>query len=791
MVATTPVAAGEIQRKTAMAAHNGSQLKRLILWTLGLLALKNMSAVHSISTSEKQLYIVYMGSNKIPHALGITAETHSDLLSSVLGSAATGKTALVHSYIHGLNGFSAMLSASEAAQLSEMPGVVSTFPSVSCSLQTTRTWDYMGVNLDGESWTSTNFGKDVIVATIDTGVWPEHESFDDEGMDPIPEKWKGECETGQSFPEFYCNRKLIGARYFSEGYEAIWGQINTSDPTVSLSPRDTEGHGTHTITTLGGSRTTNVSFQGTGLAVGTARGGASNARVAAYKVCWPGSCQTADILAAFDMAIHDGVDVISISLGASAIDYFYDSIAIGAFHATDKGILVVAAGGNSGPSKATVSNGAPWILTAAASSIDREFLSDIHLGNNVTYSGPSLNTEKIDPNVYPLVDAGNIPAQNITSTDARMCGPDSLDAKKVKGNIVVCVPGDMLGINYPEVEVYDKGGVATIMVDDELKSYAQVFRHPAVTVVSQGVGSHILSYINSTRSPVATMTLSLQYLGIPAPIAAKFSSRGPNVISPDVLKPDLIAPGVSILAGWSPAASPSEDPSDIRTFQYNFLSGTSMSTPHIAGVAALLKAEHPDWSPAAIKSALMTTATPLDSKHNQNSHGDLTWGSGHIDPKGAIDPGLVYNTTSGDYKLFLCSMNYTDSQIRVVTGTDTAHVTCPKARVSASSLNYPTIAASNFTNTITVVRTVTNVGAPTATYRAEIDNPAGVRVRVSPDVLNFTPDTEVLSYTATLEPMDTQPWLKNWVFGALIWDDGRHRVRTAIAVGPTVDSPFF
>lgn len=218
------------------------------------------------------------------------------------------------------------------------------------------------------------------------GVWPEHESFDDEGMDPIPEKWKGECETGQSFPEFYCNRKLIGARYFSEGYEAIWGQINTSDPTVSLSPRDTEGHGTHTITTLGGSRTTNVSFQGTGLAVGTARGGASNARVAAYKVCWPGSCQTADILAAFDMAIHDGVDVISISLGASAIDYFYDSIAIGAFHATDKGILVVAAGGNSGPSKATVSNGAPWILTAAASSIDREFLSDIHLGNNVTYS---------------------------------------------------------------------------------------------------------------------------------------------------------------------------------------------------------------------------------------------------------------------------------------------------------------------------------------------------------------------------------------------------------------------
>lgn len=217
------------------------------------------------------------------------------------------------------------------------------------------------------------------------GVWPEHESFDDTAMGAIPVKWKGECEAGQSIPAFHCNKKLIGARYFAAGYEAMWGKMNVSDPTVTVSPRDTEGHGTHTTTTLGGSRTRNVSFQGT-LGKGTARGGAANSRLAAYKVCWPGSCQSADIIAAFDMAIHDGVDVIAISLGASSVDYFYDSIAIGSFHAMEKGILVVAAAGNSGPDKATVINGAPWILTAAASSIDREYLSDIHLGNNITYS---------------------------------------------------------------------------------------------------------------------------------------------------------------------------------------------------------------------------------------------------------------------------------------------------------------------------------------------------------------------------------------------------------------------
>ncbi|KAG0579562.1 hypothetical protein KC19_4G107000 [Ceratodon purpureus] len=769
-----------------MAAHGDILRKKVLLWCLGLFVLVHLSAAQS---TEKKLYIVYMGSNNLPDA-EITTSNHHNLLASVLGSAGTAKTAIVHSYKHGLNGFSALLTETEAAQISAMRGVVSAFPSVSYSLQTTRTWDYMGINLDGNGpWTSTDFGKDTIVATIDTGVWPEHESFDDTAMGPIPQKWNGECEAGLSTPKFQCNKKLIGARYFSAGYEAMWGKMNVSDPTVTVSPRDIEGHGTHTTTTLGGSRTRNVSFQGT-LGTGTARGGAANSRLVSYKVCWPGSCQTADIVAAFDMAIHDGVDVIAISLGASSVDYFYDSIAIGSFHAMERGILVVAAGGNSGPDKATVINGAPWILTAAASSIDREYLSDIHLGNNVTYSGPSLNTERIAPKSYPIVDAGDIPAFNTTSDDARLCGEDSLDAEKVKGSIVVCAPGDMFGIYYPEVEVHAKGGVATIIIDEDLKSFAQVFHQPAVTVVSQGVGNHILAYINKTRNPMAMMTPSLMHLGAPAPLAATFSSRGPNSVTPDIFKPDLTAPGVSILAGWSPAASPSEDPSDTRAFGYNILSGTSMSTPHVAGAAALVKAAHPGWSPAAIKSALMTTAKPPDSQHKQNSDGGLAWGSGHIDPKEALDPGLVYNTTFAEYNTFLCSMNYTDDQIRVITGNMTSNMRCPTAKLPANNLNYPSIAAVNFTKPITVVRTVTNVGAPESVYKVEVHHPSGIHVSVRPKTLKFSNEKKVLSYAVTLSPTRTQPWRENWVFGALIWNDDSHRVRTPIAVGPKMSSPF-
>lgn len=173
-------------------------------------------------------------------------------------------------------------------------------------------------------------------------------------------------------------RKLIGARYFNKGYSANVEPLNSS----MNSARDYDGHGTHTLSTAAGNFVPGASVYGVGK--GTAKGGSPHARVAAYKVCWP-SCYDSDIMAAFDMAIHDGVDVVSMSLGGDPSDYFDDGIAIGAFHAVKNNILVVSSAGNSGPSEGSVSNTAPWMFTVGASTMDREFQANVQLKNGTFF----------------------------------------------------------------------------------------------------------------------------------------------------------------------------------------------------------------------------------------------------------------------------------------------------------------------------------------------------------------------------------------------------------------------
>ncbi|KAK8935949.1 hypothetical protein KSP39_PZI013429 [Platanthera zijinensis] len=274
-----------------------------------------------------------------------------------------------------------------------MDETVSVFPSKQRHIQTTRSWDFLGFPLGAPR---AAFESDVIVGMIDTGIWPESKSFDDAGFGPPPTRWKGVCDSNHNFT---CNKKIIGARYYHLSGPIGKGEI--------ASPRDNEGHGTHTSSTAAGRVVANASLSG--IALGKARGGVPSARISVYKVCWSDGCSDVDLLAAFDDAIADGVNIISISIGGGgAANYFEDAIAIGSFHAMKKNIVTSSSAGNSGPSRSSVENYAPWLLTVAASTIDRKIVAQTKLGDGKQYQGMAINTFGLDV-MYPLIYGGDAP----------------------------------------------------------------------------------------------------------------------------------------------------------------------------------------------------------------------------------------------------------------------------------------------------------------------------------------------------------------------------------------------
>ncbi|TKY47854.1 Subtilisin protease SBT3.5 [Spatholobus suberectus] len=555
-----------------------------------------------------QVYIVYLGLNHIRDP-GLTFHYHLQLLSTVFTCEKDAEHSILYSYKYSLSGFSAMLNSTQAATLANMREVVSVFRSKSSQSHTTRSWDFLGLNLDNSEVKPLQliYGEDIIVGVLDTGVWPESESFrEDPSMGPIPVTWKGECVKGERFePAAACNRKLIGARYYLKGFEQEYGALNTTENFEYESPRDFVGHGTHTASTAVGSIVEDTSFFDLGK--GTARGGAPRARLAVYKVCWNieyyGRCTEADIMAAFDDALHDGVHVISASFGPipPLVPFFRDSSSIGSFHAMQLGVTVVFSAGNYdvSPEPSLVGNVEPWSICVAASSVDRTFPTKIIVGDNV-YMGESLITTQIKAK---LVDASTYFYNGI-------CKMDNIKpSKKGAGRIVLCFStvGPKLSLE-AAAAVKTVNATGLIFVEPMSRQLPDVEVVPTV-LVNLEEGTKIKYYLaESPRLPKVQIEPSKTVIGkAPAPTIAYFSSRGPSSITPDILKPDISAPGVNILAAWPPETPPSLSSSDGCSVNWNFQSGTSMACPHVAGVAALVKSAHPSWSPAAIRSALMTT----------------------------------------------------------------------------------------------------------------------------------------------------------------------------------------
>ncbi len=749
-----------------------------------------------------------------------------DVQQRVLAQAGPG-TEQIYSYVYGLNGFAASMTPAQADKLASDHLVLNVWEDEIRPLATNFSRDFLGLyDSDGGLRGSLGLdGEDIVIAFIDSGIYPEHPALRDtqeadrpracrsswgensllgrwlcrryrRAEDRIvyepPEDWNGICQLGEAFEAEDCNNKLIGARWFIEGAEST-GLLDSGE---IRSARDVDGHGTHTATTAAGNR---VSASLYGTLVGTVEGMAPRARVAAYKACWlrPGdqraSCNSSDLARAIDAAVGDGVDIINYSVGSSMREISApDDLALLA--AAKAGVFTVVAAGNEGPNLATIGSpaGGPWVVTAAASTRDGATSVEAMQINapaaiagkyavlEASFTPPLSDVDPIEAQLILVDDGDTTLSDGSTGTTSDACEA-LVNGGEVTGNIALIQRGGC-DFDVKVANAADAGAVAALVYsvagDPIVMNGTSGLSDIPALMVGQADGSLFVDQIDAGERIDAVLDKSfLLEQDETGNTMASFSARGPGPV-PDILKPDVTAPGVNVLAGITPDAvnrTPDE------TFGY--LSGTSMSTPHVAGVAALIMQANPDWSPAAIRSALMTTARLSVTQANGTTDANpFDFGAGHIVPNAAIDPGLIYDAGADDYDAFACGFN--------LESVDTARcdaLTAAGFSFDASQLNQPAIAIGRLANEETVTRRVTNVSGAAATFTATIEPPPEMTVSVTPTTLTLAPG-ESGTFDTTVRyisgPLDL------WRFGAVTWDSQDHSVRSVIAARPiTLTAP--
>ena len=715
---------------------------------------------------------------------------------------------VLYNYSVVLNGFAALLTDDEVRALQLRSDVAAITPDTPRQVTTTYTSRFLGLDKSDGLWTrlggKTKAGENIIIGIVDGGIWPENPAyadrvdadgkptFDNNGTlayDAPPARWKGICQPGEGFTVAACNNKLIGAQYFDATYSTVG---KTTHWTEFRSPRDSiggnvghGGHGDHTASTAGGNSGAEAIVNGVNL--GPVSGMAPRARLAAYKVCWTyndatdatggkNSCYTGDSVAAIEKAVVDGVNVInfSISGGTSVTDPVEQAF----FHASNAGVFVSASAGNDGPAN-QVAHISPWQATVAASTHDRELQSDVILGNGNRYTGASMIVNPLP--AAPMITAEQAALPGSSANSASLCysstwtSPDwtvakpSLDPAKVAGKIVTCTRGTNDRLDKSKA-VKEAGGVGMVLIDNGAGLVGEVHNVPTVHVTAAN-GAIIKTYAASQGASASMTKFVTGTSSVKAPVVASFSSRGPNRYDGNQLKPDLAAPGVDIIAAVTPEMTQAQRADVVNGTAtpmnaWASYQGTSMAAPHVAGIAALLKQQHPDWTPAMIKSALMTSATDTFADAQAGDlRGTLAFGqgAGHINPNGASDPGLVFNAMQADYQKYLCGLGVSSN--------------CAGGSIAGYNLNLPSIAVGNVLGTVTVTRTVTNVGASAATYTPG-GSMQGFSMQVSPATLVLQPG-ESKSFNLTLTR--TNAANNTWQYGSLRWSDGAgHVVRLPI-----------
>jgi subtilisin family serine protease len=704
-------------------------------------------------------------------------QQHSDVLAEV------SDAEKLYDYNIAFNGFAAKLTEAQAKALEKVPGVLSVEADVIYEADTATTPHYLGLDSPHGIWQrlggvngKSGAGENIIIGDIDSGITPESVSFTDRkikpnklgkvqygevDVGPPPDGWAGTCQTGEEWVGSDCNNKLIGARYFNAGFGGDAG-INANRPWEFNSPRDYNGHGTHTASTAGGNN--GVPATGAAAVFGKVSGMAPRARIAAYKALWStqdsstASGSGVDLLAAIDAAVGDGVDVINYSISGTSTN-FLDGAEIAFLNAADAGVFVSASAGNNGPGASTVAHPSPWITTVAAETHDRVGAGTAVI-DGVTYQGASAGTGSASGELVTFGTAGS---------PQRLCQLNTLPASAA-GKVVLCERGVNARIE-KSFEVARVGGVGMVLVNPTLNSLnADLHFVPTVHLQNDAYGAVVAAATAGGK----TASIDGEILfNQPAPFMAAFSSRGPLTAGAgDLLKPDIGAPGVDVLAAVAPPGN--------RGREFDLFSGTSMSAPHITGIAALFKQAHPDWSPMAIKSALMTTATDPIEPFTDTPAADASAlrafadGAGHVQPTPALDPGLVFDSDANDWLAFLCG---------ATSGVNPAVCTQLKNAgysFDRSDMNVPSIAIGDLAGVQTVKRRVTNVDDHTATYTAA-GSLTGVDVSVSPASFSIAP-----GQTKTIEVSFTRgsAALGKYVGGSLTLVGGGHNVRIPLVARP-------
>ena len=551
--------------------------------------------------------------------------------------------------------------------------------------------------------TTANAGEGIIFGDLDTGVWPEHPSFEDQGNLPAPPGPARTCDFGDNpltIPDdpFECNNKLIGGEAFLDTY--LSDPDRAADETFTTA-RDSNGHGTHTTSTVAGNVLDSAPVFG--VERGPIHGVAPGAWVISYKVLGAEGGFTSDISAAIGEAIYDGVDVINFSISGGS-NPFTDAAELAFLDAYQAGVVVAASAGNSGPGAGTTDHVSPWVITVGASTQTREFTSELTVTNGpATFEtvGASL-TQGAGP--FPIVLSSAAPYSN------NLCDAPAAPGT-FTGKIVACQRGVVARVD----KGYNvlQGGAEGMVLYNPTLADVETDNHWLPTVHLAN-GTAFKAFLTAHPGSTATFTAGAKTSG-QGDVMAAFSSRGPGGL---FIKPDVTAPGVQILAGHTPVPESITEGPPGEYFQA--IAGTSMSAPHVAGAAILVRAIHPFWTPGQVKSALMTSAKTTVVKEDLTTPADpLDMGAGRIDVAAAISAPLTFDESAA---------NFFDI------GNDPLY---------AIDLNLPSVNAPVMPGRVITTRTAINSSGRTQSYTVATTSPANSLITASPSSFTLAPGKAV------------------------------------------------